>query len=618
MSEPVVLPLVIPDTNYLLDFPDLMGTPWHLRPLEILISQMVIDELRGLCHHSDAQTARKAHEAVAALDRLNNAFAKVAAPAEVSITFGARLDRIAPPLEQDKTDHQLIGLAKHHHGTPPTRFCVLLTRDRELRDIAEAMSVLVVVPDREGLRYHSELKRKYEWWQKVHRTDPAQSLKPATAREKGSAPSVEGKRIGKQLDAQTRLDRFVRQLYSRVRANDHRAILAVAPLPARVNLAIQILQRVPRPEKRVVIVVVGSQAAARYWAKEVRIKCELPPSVVPIFGFDDQERLEESRAVVYRHDQIARRLPQHVARLRQAGRHLTAVVDGCDVLDPVDLAHLLFTCDQFIGFSHYPLGYAEAPGSRMLSTFLHGHALLTYSFADAERDGWGHAFDPYRHPVEFAPDEREQWDEANAEYLRLRDLALREHPELRQAADFWPAVYDILHKTASPEIATLIPLRETREQIAHLSRNKVSVVCDLIAHTSHQPYRRLIFDYNRTWTPVLLKQCAGAGAAATELPESTDEQLAAWDKFAGGKLDTLMLSKPPALDLPGAHFHQLIVLTPLRPMAEISEMVDWALNHTQAKDALRIDLLYIEGTPEELAMLELAEASFGLRYERKA
>ena len=51
-------------------------------------------------------------------------------------------------------------------------------------------------------------------------------------------------------------------------------------------------------------------------------------------------------------------------------------------------------------------------------------------------------------------------------------------------------------------------------------------------------------------------------------------------------------------------------------MVEISDAVDWALTHTQIQGQLRIDLLYVGGTPEELAMLELAEASFDLHYER--
>jgi hypothetical protein len=76
----------------------------------------------------------------------------------------------------------------------------------------------------------------------------------------------------------------------------------------------------------------------------------------------------------------------------------------------------------------------------------------------------------------------------------------------------------------------------------------------------------------------------------------------------------LVVSKVPALDLPGANFHQLIILTPLRPMDEVLAMIDWCLSHTQTKDAIRLDVLFAEDTPEDIAMLELAAASFELRY----
>jgi hypothetical protein len=48
----------------------------------------------------------------------------------------------------------------------------------------------------------------------------------------------------------------------------------------------------------------------------------------------------------------------------------------------------------------------------------------------------------------------------------------------------------------------------------------------------------------------------------------------------------------------------------------ISTMVDWALTHMQGDETLCIDLLYVDDTPEKVAMLELAEACFDLRYAR--
>jgi len=111
----------------------------------------------------------------------------------------------------------------------------------------------------------------------------------------------------------------------------------------------------------------------------------------------------------------------------------------------------------------------------------------------------------------------------------------------------------------------------------------------------------------------LLNQLGQAGIKIAELPIG-ESQRKVWDQFAGNRLDTLLLSDIPAIDLPGSNFHQLIILTPLRPMDEILSMIDWVLSHTQTNDALRLDLLYVDDTPEEIAMIELAEASFGLRY----
>ena len=98
-----------------------------------------------------------------------------------------------------------------------------------------------------------------------------------------------------------------------------------------------------------------------------------------------------------------------------------------------------------------------------------------------------------------------------------------------------------------------------------------------------------------------------------ELPIG-ENQRTIWDQFAGNRLDTLLLSEVPPVDLPGSSFHQLIILTPLRPMDEILAMIDWALSHTQTNDALRLDLLYVDNTPEEIAMIALAQASFDLQY----
>ena len=151
------------------------------------------------------------------------------------------------------------------------------------------------------------------------------------------------------------------------------------------------------------------------------------------------------------------------------------------------------------------------------------------------------------------------------------------------------------------------------EEMAQIGQTKLERVKQLIQSVPKQPYRRLIFDYSRQWTPVLLKQLCEAGINIAELPPG-ESQRKIWDQFAGNRFDTLLLSDVPPLDLPGSNFHQLILLTPLRPLDQTLAMIDWALSHTQTNDALRLDLLYVEDTPEEIAMIALAEASFDLRY----
>jgi hypothetical protein len=151
------------------------------------------------------------------------------------------------------------------------------------------------------------------------------------------------------------------------------------------------------------------------------------------------------------------------------------------------------------------------------------------------------------------------------------------------------------------------------EQMAQIAQNKLVHLKKLVEFTPKQPYRRLIFDYTHQWTPVLLKQLTSNGVTVAELPVGENQRVI-WDQFAGNRLNTLLLSDLPDYDLPGANFHQLVILTPLRPMEEILEMIDWALSHTLTSDALRLDLLYVDDTPEEIAMIALAEASFDLRY----
>lgn len=594
-------PTVLPDTNFLLDYPAVHHENWLIPSLEILISETVISELRGLSNNSDPNRAKKARAALQEIEKFRGPLANLTGSLGVTTKIVARFVDLMEPLNPHKPDHQLIAYARKQHNSENPRFCAILSNDKELCDIAEALNVITISRQNEQ-RFHQELHRKYVWWEKAKVT--------------GSLNVVQEKQIKKstirkpQPVKHTQLYQSVRKLYRRIEAVGRRTTLYLAPLKARLALTLEVIKRLRSPERQVVIIVVENKAMAHFWAGELRQMGKFSAGEVEVFGIDPAERLEQAKVVIYRHDQITRRFLQHVFRLEQAEKRITAVVDGCDLLDPVELAILLYECDQFIGLNHLPLGNRHTRGHRILNVILHNRALIDYSFADAERDGWGHSCDLYLSEIQYTDDERKIWDEINTDYLRRRDRAIREYPELSDSENFWADLDRLLDRSATPELVDILKQREQLEQMAQISQNKLVRVKQLAQVAPKQPYRRLIFDYTRQWTPVLLKQL---GSTVAELPGG-ESQRKVWEQFSGSHFDTLLLSDVPAIDLPGANFHQLIILTPLRPMDEILSMIDWALSHTHTNDALRLDLLYVDDTPEEIAMIALAEASFDLRY----
>jgi hypothetical protein len=597
------IPVVLPDTNYLLDYsPYIHETKWLLNSVEILISEVVISELVGLCNNEYPLLARNANQALNVIrvlqkeaDQGRNSYQQ----GKVIISFAPRPKQVAPPLESQTPDHQIIATARALLTRNPPRFCAILTSDRELCHIAEAMSVIAVMPagHNDQTRFLEEIQRKFEWWVKTRSHEPQ--------------PLV--KMVRTQLNGEGRFLRRITRLYSQVRAARHRTLLSLAPLTTRVALTAHIILHVPNPERRVVLVTVESAAAADYWAAEIRRRGGFKEGDIQVFGMDNLGRLERARAVIYRYDQLARRLPKHIDRLKQEQQRLTAVVDGCDMLDPADLAPLLFDCDQFIGLNHNPAGTIRSAVNRMLDAYIRDRAKQTYSFADAERDGWGQPYDFFHHPVTFTPDEQEIWTALNNNYLRQREKVVQYYSQLKNADNFWEGLGRVLADSVAPEAAQLFPLREEREQMVHQAANKLTLVKRLVSDPTQKANRRLILDYDHLWTPVLQNQLTEMGMLVGELAPG-DAQQTIWKKFNEKKLNTLLLSTKPQLILPNTHFHQLIILSPLRPLPEISTIVDWTLSHTFTKDALRIDLLYVADSPEEVAMLKVAESCFNLRY----
>jgi len=605
-----VIASVLPDTSFILDYPDLLEQSWLLSSLEIVISETVVSEVVGLTNNSDPNRAKKAQRAYEEIQSLQMRSELIASRhEEITVRFVPRIIDAKPPLDSQKPDHQIIAYARRQLLSDTPQFCAILTSDRELCDIAEALSVIVIIPDTKG-KFYQEIARKFEWWKKARDVEIQQS-------SKNQETDKESSKFSSKSDQSVFLEQTIHQIYQHVRAEHHRAMIHLVPLQARISLTAVIIRNVRSPENRLVLVIANNSKDAFYWAKVIRQSGGFHPSDIHVFGQDNIERLDKARAIIYHHDQAIRRLPQHILRLEQARKNLTAIVDACDLLDPIGLAQLFFECDQFVGYHHSPTKDAQAPGGRMLASFLRNKSLFSYTFADAECDGWGHPYDLHLNSVEFTAEEQDHWDSVSREFLNLRERAINKFPDLQDTDDFWGALYKLLQKTVAPEEAKLMFLREEQEGIAILAQQKIQAVERLLDINPDKPYRRLIFDYEKQWTPVLLKQLEHKEVCVTELPND-DNQLTIWNQFVGNKWDTLLLSHIPDQDLPGGHFHQVIIMTPHRAIADINSIVDWALSHTFTKDALRIDIIYVKNTLEELSMLSVAETSFGLHYKTQS
>ncbi len=595
------LPAVLPDTNFLMDYPLFAQENWLIDPIEILISDTVYSELVGLSKNENPTTAHRARAALREIETQRGLSEKLRSNERpIRVSFIKRYKEVKPPLDALKPDHQLIACGRSRLTAKQPRFCAILSNDRELSDIGEALSVIVINRANET-RFHQELQRKHEWWKKAHPPEGAEG--PGPVNPPGSLQD-------ESLNRQAQLERTAWHLARRLRAAGSPSALYIAPVRGRIELVIQTIRHNLKLKNRHTLVVVATSAEAKHWAGELRKRELVPSSEISIWENGVVEALSKSSVNFCHYSQVEALFPNYVNRLRQAGTRLTVLADGCDAMDPVAAAVLLGESDQFFGIKHFLTTYHHTPSSRLMNIALRNNLVLEYTFGDAERDGWGHAFDLFLHGVQFSPDEQGYWEELNARFVRLTAQAVERHPELSLCTDIWETLHEILNDAVDLEAVELIKLREEREQMAQQAQNKASCVFDLLSQggIGPSPYRRLVFDCGRQWTKVLLN-----GARTAELAMG-ENQRQTWDQFCGSQINTLVLSKIPAEDLPKGYYHQLIILTPLRPMSEIMAMMDWALSHTFIKDPLRIDLLYTDDTPEELAMLEVAQASRGINH----
>jgi len=217
---PHLPPTVLPDTNYLLDYPYILREKWLLSPLEILISETVSAELQGLTQNDNPQRARNAKIALKEINKYRGPLADlIKSQNGVTVTFVERFTETSKVLDTSLPDHQLIGYAsKLLHGDQP-RFCAILSNDQELVDIAEAMAVFTVSRQTEQ-RFHQELSRKYEWWQKGKEAEQSKAIsikKPLRVEQAGTLS-----------ERQRHLNRTIKYLYRRIEAVGWRTTIYLA------------------------------------------------------------------------------------------------------------------------------------------------------------------------------------------------------------------------------------------------------------------------------------------------------------------------------------------------------------------------------------------------------
>lgn len=255
-----------------------------------------------------------------------------------------------------------------------------------------------------------------------------------------------------------------------------------------------------------------------------------------------------TRVLIFRHDQIERRLNQYVSRFRQRGREVVALVDGCELVKPVGISMLLFACSRFVGFTQHPFDHAQATAGRMLGAFFRQQTVATYSFADAEADGWGHPYDFIRRPVLLADDQEEQYDQINQKFVTIRNLIRQQYAELAETNDFWQSLHDLLDRTVDHQAGSLFELREMREEVAQMASGKLDVVDRLVNH-SGQPARCLIFDHEQLWTGVLKKHFGRQGKQVAVAEKGIGEEAwqSIWREFEQARLDCLILHEVPPL-----------------------------------------------------------------------
>jgi hypothetical protein len=606
--------IVIIDTNILLGIEAEFGDiNQGMASGTIYILDSVLDELAILARSDDQRLARLAEATRDKLMVFSSRAMNGGYPLNegVSLKFGRVPQNIPSPLDSTNVDHQQIIFAVEKLYENPDCLCIIVTRDQEMGIIADAVhpNLKVISPSEYDVAMSTRKQlENMIWWNSVIKKNGA---------GKKAGKSVKPERTVQHppADPQTIIDGVVRSLYARIRSERHRAILAIAPLEIRIALSAHLIPILTRNKSRVVFLFVPDKESAVWWAGELNRRCALPNGSIVIFGPDSITRTGPVRVVIYHHDQLERRLASHVARFKHAGKNITALVDGCDLLDPVDIAMLLFECDQFIGFSRLPSGHASAVGSRMLDVFFEQQTVASYSFADAEQDNWMFPFDVLRQEVELNEDEQELYDRYNKKFLTLHSEVRNKYPELQNSNDFWFSLLQVLARYVDHKAAELFALREQREAVAQMAQAKLEMVTRLVSKAG-EGARCIIFDYESMWTKLLVNHLEDQGRCVEVIDRyaGLDEWQDQWRKFEANKVDCLIIQDVPPAGLNKALIKRLILLTPLTPLLQLAAMTDWVLSHANKGSGVIVDLLYTRDSPEQEAMMAFADTFCDLRF----
>ena len=628
-SGPSKAPLLIIDTNILIEIPRIVDFDWKQPEVELYILHSVLDELNSLMRdRSQESKARAAQSAYMLLSNLMNRAIEGSIPlsgGKVRLFFCPSPTQGVPSLNLRMVDDQLLAFGQQLERTNPGRLCVLVTMDRDLVDRAENLEpkVRTISPSQARIKENLPkfLRRKVEARQVEIRTNTGlveqRQAQEKLRRSPRSSPSPE-----------ERLKRQVRKFHSQIIAARHRAILSITPLQARLALVNHLVALLEKSPRRIVLLFVENSSMAEFWAAEIRASSGLKSKDVIIFRDQALSLKDPPRVVIYRHDQIQARAKHHLARLQKASLLATVIVDHGDNVSPEQLLLLLLGNHQFIGFTRFQpseMQFAEgrrfvpSRSGRLLHHFFANQSVLCYTFVDGEKDGWLQPFELIRQPVSWQDWEAEEDQDLKQQFDSSYQKAMKDHPNLK-IGYFWDELQELLGLVADSNAAKLFALQEQQEELAQGAHNKLSKVLALApqSHGETKP-RNLIFDPSGVWALKINEELTKLGLAAAHMDRDTaiEKWEQSWNDFETGKLAALILQVvPPTIFSKKAHISRLVFMTPNYSHNELASMLDWTLMHTHPTvQPVELHVLYVSNTQEEQNMRDFAESVCGLHFQ---